>query len=197
MAKAADDVRLAARISRDALESAVDLDWSVAAGSLEWDCRTTAGHISDALGFYAAHLAVRSTQWLKFDVVPHVDASNGHLARLIPAMAEVLAQVIEAAPQDARGYHHSGMHDRDTMAAMGCLEALVHTGDIAAGLELSFEVPQELCQRVVGRLFPSAPRDPDRWSVLWWATGRGDLAGQPRLGADWGEYWLRAVGIAP
>ena len=188
----ADDVRLASRLSCEAMEAAAHLDWSVAAGSLDWDCRTTAAHISDALAFYAGHLGTRATRWLKFDVVPHLDATNSHLARLIAAMGELLALIVEAAPPDARAYHHSGMWDRDTLAAFGCMEALVHTGDICLGLELPYDPPRDLCNRVVSRLFATAPEHEDAWSVLWWATGRGDLAGQQHLGSEWGAHWLRA-----
>jgi len=128
---------------------------------------------------------------LKFDVVPHKDATNRNLARLIEAMANALAYVVEALPSQARAYHHSGMWDRDTLAAFGCVEALVHTGDIAAGLQLEFAPPDEVCRRVVKRAFSGAPQHGDAWAVLWWATGRGDLEGHARLGADWLVYWVR------
>ncbi|MGH2746490.1 MAG: hypothetical protein ACRDKB_01015 [Actinomycetota bacterium] len=188
-----DEVRVAARASREFLEGASDGDWAVRAGPLQWDCRTTAAHIADALAFYAGHLGARASEWLKFDVVPHADASNRHLAHLIEAMGEVLAQVIEAAPADVRAYHHSGMWDKETFAAFGCVEALVHTGDIAAGLDVPYDPPQELCRRVITRLFAEAPEDGDPWSVLWWATGRGGLPGREQLGADWMAYWLKAA----
>jgi hypothetical protein len=74
-----DHVRAAARLCRQTLEPVVNQDWTVRAGSLEWDCRQTTAHIADALGFYAAHLGSRATEWLKFDVVPHADATNLHL----------------------------------------------------------------------------------------------------------------------
>ncbi len=194
MVVGAQDVRLTSRWCHDILEPHVERDWRVKAGSLDWDCRTTVGHIADALGFYAAHLGVRAKKWLKFDVVPHADALNLHLVRLVEAMGEVLAQVIEAAPDDVLAFHHSGMRDKESIAAMGCLEILVHTGDVAEGLGIEIEAPAERCRRVVEQLFAEAPRDLDAWDVLWWATGRGDLPGRERLGADWMEYWLSSHG---
>ena len=167
----ADDVRAAAGICRTTLEPHVDRDWSVPADSLEWDCRFTVGHISDALGFYAAHLGSRATQWLKFDVVPHDDATNGHLVRLVVAMGEVLAQVLEAAPDDVQAFHHSGMWDKTGFAAMGCFETLVHTGDVARGLEISFDPPQDLCERIVRRFRPE-PDEGDWWAAMWKLSGR-------------------------
>ncbi len=186
------DVREVSRLCRAILEPHAEEDWTVAAGPLEWECRTTVGHIADALAFYAAHLGSRSTGWLKFDVVPHSDATNLHLVRLVEAMGEVLAQVIEAATDDIRAFHHSGLWNRTGFAAMGCEETLVHTGDVAIGLEIPFEAPREISRRVVRYLFPEAPHDEDPWRVLWWATGRGEMGGRESLGADWGRYWIDA-----
>lgn len=193
MTVTAEDVRVAARLCRMTLEPLVEADWSARAGSLEWDCRQTVAHISDALGFYAVHLASRATGWLKFDVVPHGDATNLHLARLVDATGELLSQVVEAAPSEARAFHHSGMWDKHGFAAMGCLEALVHMGDVAAGLQVTFEPPDALCRRLVDHLFVGAPSDENSWAVLWWATGRGELPQRTRLGADWEAYWLKRM----
>jgi hypothetical protein len=189
----ADDVRTASRLCRATLEPHVERDWNVKAGDLEWDCHTTVGHVADALGFFAAHLGSRSTKWLKFDIVPHAEATNLHLLRLVDAMGELLTQVIDAASDDARAFHHSGLWDRTAFAAMGSLEALVHTGDVAMGLRIPFEAPRDMCRRVVQRLFQGAPPDEDPWRVLLWATGRADLAGRESLGADWGAYWMRVA----
>lgn len=192
-------MRVVGRFSREVLERASDRDWEVQAGSLDWDCRTTAGHIADALAFYAGHLAVHATEWLKFDVVPHPDASNRHLARLVEAMAELLAHVIEVTPEDARAFHHSGMWDKSRFAAMGCLETLVHTGDITVGLEIAFDPPRDVCQRIIDRLFGGESGDEDPWQLLWWGTGRGDLPGRERLGPGWETHWLkgRDAAVAP
>jgi hypothetical protein len=186
----AGDVRLSTRFCREQLEPHVDQDWDVRAGSLDWSCRETAAHISDALGFYTAHLAIEATEWLKFDVVPHADAMPRHLIRLIGALGVALAAIVERTAEDARAFHHSGIWDRSTIAAMGCLETLVHTGDISAGLGIAFKPPGDLCQRIIDRLFAGAPRDADPWRVLWWATGRGEYSGKERLGPEWLTYWV-------
>ncbi len=187
----ADDVRVATRFSREVLERMSDRDWTARAGSLDWDCRATAAHVADALAFYAGHLAGRATEWLKFDLVPHADASNRHVARLIEAIGELLAQAIEATPAEVRAFHHSGMWDRSGFAAMGSLETLVHTGDVAAGLGVAFDPPRGVCQRIIDRLFVGEPPDEDPWRVLSWGTGRRDLAGCEPLGPDWETYWLK------
>ena len=185
-----EDVRRATRLCRAQLEPHVDRDWSIRAGLLEWTCLETVGHIADALGFYMAHLASRATEWLKFDIVPHGDATNVHILRLVEAIGSAFAHVLEATPPDAYAFHHSGMWDKTGFAAMGCLESLVHTGDVAAGLEITFDAPRDLCRRVVDQLFVGAPPDQDPWRTLWWATGRGELPSRERLGPDWLAYWV-------
>jgi hypothetical protein len=191
----AEDVLIVSRVCRRHLETYIDLDWSIPAGGLEWSCREAVAHISDALGFYTVHMACRATKWLKFDVVPHSDASNLHLVRLLEAMGATFADVLQATPADARAYHHSGMWDRSGFAAMGCLETLVHTGDVAAGLGVVFDPPRDACRRTLDRLCTSAPRDEDPWQVLWWASGRGELSDRRRLGPEWEEYWLKEAEV--
>ena len=188
---AADDVRRTSQLCRDQLEPHLDRDWTVRAGPLEWSCRETVAHIADALGFYTAHLASQATEWLKFDIVPHADATNLHLLRLVEAFGAALAHVIEATPPDVHAFHHSGLWNRTGFAAMGCLETLVHTGDVAAGLEIAFDPPHDLCRLIVERVFVGAPRHQDPWEVLWWATGRGELRDRERLGPDWLVYWVK------
>jgi hypothetical protein len=70
---------------------------------------------------------------------------------------------------------------------MGVVETLVHTGDLANGLGLTWEPPAALCARVLRRLFPDAPADTDPWRTLLWATGRAELPGRPRL-TSWRWY---------
>ena len=56
------DLMTAARVCRETLAPALDQDWSVPAGDLEWDCRRTLDHIVDTLFLYAAYLASRGTE---------------------------------------------------------------------------------------------------------------------------------------
>jgi hypothetical protein len=75
------DLLDAAAVSREALEPFIARDWSVQAGDLTWDVRRTVAHICDALGWYAAHLAMQSPRRLRFDFRAHADASNAQSAR--------------------------------------------------------------------------------------------------------------------
>lgn len=182
----ADDLLEAASAARSALGPTTERDWTVPAGDLVWDVRTTLTHVADALGWYAAHLAVQSRGRLRFDFRIHDDASDAELLDVLGAAAATLAQVARAAPQGARGYHPAGMADGSGFLAMGCDEMLVHCWDAARGLGVEFVPPTELAERVLRRLFPWAPRHEPAWRALLWANGRIGLASQPeRPGPGW------------
>ncbi|MFC7547480.1 hypothetical protein [Plantactinospora sp. GCM10030261] len=64
---------------------------------------------------------------------------------------------------------------------MGVVEILVHMHDVAAGLNLTWSPPADLCGAALRRLFPSAPAGREPWPTLQWATGRLALPGLPAL----------------
>lgn len=182
-----DDLLAAASVSRRMLEPFADRDWAAsAAGDLAWDVRTTVAHVCDAVGWYAAHLAVASPRRLRVDFRAHCEATNAELLEVLDAAAATLAQVARAAPAGVRAYHSAGMADTCGFLAMGCNEILIHCWDSARGLRVDFEAPAQLAARVLRRLFPWAPHAVAVWPTLLWATGRADLPGhQRRPGPDW------------
>lgn len=181
-----DHLRQSASACRDALEPVVELDWTVQAGDLSWDVRRTVTHVIDAVGWYAAHLAVQSPRRLRFDFAAHSDASNAELLDVLEAAAATLAQVARAAPPGARAFHNSGMADRSGFLAMGCDEVLVHGWDAVRGLGGDFAPSADIAERVLRRLFPWVSADASPWQALLWANGRVDLPGQAqRIGPDW------------
>ena len=181
-----DDLLLAASISRSTLEPALDRDWSVRAGDLEWDCRRTLDHVVDTLFLYAAYLASRATGRLSPPRNGDPAASPELLLHTVGAAAAVLAEVARATPAGTRAFHPGGMTDVPGWLSMACEEVLVHTDDIAQGLGFTFHPPDELSEKIVTRLFPWAPTNPDPWASLRWAAGRIALPGprtpRPQLG---------------
>jgi hypothetical protein len=181
-----DHLLAAASDCRRALEPFIDHDWAIQAGDLAWDVRTTVTHASDAVGWYAAHLALACPRRLRVDFRAHDNASNAELLDVLEAAAATLAHVASAAPSGVRAYHSAGMADASGFLAMGCDEILVHGWDALRAFETEFAVPAGLAEPVLRRLFPWAPHGGPPWDALLWANGRVDLPGDLRRpDADW------------
>jgi hypothetical protein len=198
----ADDLDLAVQLAVTTLRDAPGAAWDRNAGSLEWDCWETAEHLSDDLFAYAAQLGPRRPP-LEGEVpflweprrpggpanAIHADRTAGPagLLQVLEASGALLVAMARTAAPQTRAYHGYGVSDPEGFAAMGLVETLVHTHDLAEGLGLDWDPPAGLCSRVLARLFPDVPQDTDPWPTLLWATGRGELAGRPRR-TSWRWY---------
>jgi hypothetical protein len=148
------DVRAAVHLACDTLAGAVDRDWRVPAGELDWDCWETVEHIADDLFAYAGQLGPRKPSvegpvpfgWdyrrpggpaLTIYAVP-ADGQAG-LVQVLEASGALLAAMAEVTPPGVRAYHVYGASDPEGFAAMGVVEVLVHMRDVTAGLELPWE----------------------------------------------------------
>ncbi|MEU8251082.1 maleylpyruvate isomerase N-terminal domain-containing protein [Nonomuraea sp. NPDC048916] len=197
-----DDVDQAVRLAVETLREAPPQAWDGKAGSLEWDCWETVEHLSDDLFAYAAQLGPRTPPM--DGEVPfvwesrrpggpknaiHADRAAGPagLLQVLEASGALLVAMVRTTPPEIRAHHGFGAADPEGFAAMGVVETLVHTHDLAEGLGLTWKPPAGLCERVLARLFPEAPRTPDPWLALLWATGRAELPGRPRL-TTWRWY---------
>jgi hypothetical protein len=155
-------------------------DWQVQAGSLEWNCWSTAAHVAHDLVAYAGQLAALPVSgYLPFDLVIRHDASPSDLLQVVIASGRLLGGALAAVGPDARAWHW-GPTDPGGFAALGVNETLVHTYDITQGLGIRWLPPQPLCATVLARLFPAAPEG-DPVAVLLWCTGRADLDGRPHV----------------
>ncbi|MFD7575323.1 maleylpyruvate isomerase N-terminal domain-containing protein [Streptomyces sp. NPDC059810] len=192
----ADDLDHAVQLAVAVLREAPPASWDDKAGSLEWDCWETVEHLSDDLFAYAAQLGPR-TPPLDGEV-PFVyerrrpggpantihanrEAGPAGLLQVLEASGALLVAMVRTTPSQTRAHHVFGASDPEGFAAMGIVETLVHTHDLAQGLGLAWNPPADLCSRVLLRLFPDAPSSTDPWLTLLWATGRGKLPGHPRL----------------
>lgn len=191
----ADDVDHAVRLAVATLREAPAAAWNRRAGSLEWDCWETVEHLSDDLFAYAVQLGPR-TPPLDREVpfrcesrrpggpenAVHADRAAGPdgLLETLEASGALLVAMVRTTPPEVRAYHGFGVSDPEGFAAMGVVETLVHTHDLAEGLALEWAPPADLCERVLARLFPDAPPATDHWPALLWATGRAELPGRPR-----------------
>lgn len=187
------DIRVAAHVATEFLGSHLERDWSTRAGSLEWDCRETLDHIIDGLDVYAVLLATRATRFapaVRISRDPSVPIKG--LLRIIRAKAAVLAEVAQAAPAGARGFHPRGSADASGFIAMGCNEILIHSADIGHGFGDAFTGPPDLVAKLLSRLFPWAPQDDDPWTTLLWANDRIELPPRGRIGEKW-TWWCRPL----
>jgi hypothetical protein len=180
-----EDVRIAAMACRGALSDLVDLDWSTRAGELDWSCRQTLEHIPMTNLFYASQLALTADERLPRASGGEDQLTVTELVLSVEVNAAILEHVIRAAPESARSFHPAGMADRSGFAAMGCDEILIHMADIAAGFEIDFKPPEDLCGRVLARLFPWVTADVGHWEALLWANGRIPLAGLGPQDINW------------
>lgn len=181
----ADDLEAALSAVADTLRPATDRDWSVTAGTLDWDCWHTAEHIGDCLMSYAAQIVAQPTnRYVRFLAVADKEASPAEVLEFALTGGGVLAATVRTAAPQARAYHPTGMADPEGFAGMGCTEALVHGYDIAQGLGLTLDAPRDVCARVQARIFPHITADladTDPWAALLWCTGRIELRGRGRL----------------
>ncbi|GAA1364111.1 hypothetical protein [Streptomyces beijiangensis] len=195
----ADDIDLAVQLAIAVLREAPAEAWTAKAGSLEWDCWEVVEHLSDDLFTYATQLGIRTpavVDWLPFlcesrrpggpENAVHADRVGGPagLLQVLEASSALLVAMVRTTPAEVRSFHSFGASDPEGFAAMGVVETLVHTHDLADGLGLVWNPPADLCARVLARLFPYAsdvPDGTDPWLTLLWATGRAELPGHPRL----------------
>lgn len=191
-----DDLALAVQLSVATLRDAPPQAWDAPAGTLEWTCWETVEHLADDLFAYAAQLG--SGQVPITGDVPfvwearraggprnavHADRAAGPagLLQVLTACGALLVAMARTTPPQVRAYHGYGISDAEGFAAMGIVETLVHTHDLALGLGLSWEPPAQVCARTLYRLFPAAPADTEPWPALLWSTGRAELPGRERL----------------
>ncbi|MDI5971124.1 hypothetical protein POF50_017525 [Streptomyces sp. SL13] len=173
------DVAAALAEATRTLAEHADRDWSVPAGTLEWDCRATAAHIAHDLLAYAGQVtAMPSDAYLPMDLTVRPAAAPRDVLRIVTAAAGLLIAALDAAGPGMRAWHW-GACDAAGFAAMGVAEILLHTHDITAGLGIRWQPPAPLCAAVLERLFPDAPPG-DPVPVLLWLTGRGELPGRDR-----------------
>ncbi|MGW7270449.1 GNAT family N-acetyltransferase [Streptomyces sp. NPDC054864] len=193
-----DQVEEAVAHAARVLRVAVGLDWSVRAGGLDWSCLETAEHVAGDLVAYAGQLTGRAQDaYVPFEIAFDEGAGPEDAIRVIESTGGLLSAVVRTTPPGVRAFHPypHGSADAVGFAAMGVAEVLLHTYDIAQALGVDAKPPAALCEAVLAWLFPQVPpaRTPeDHWATLLWATGRGTLAGRPRLD-KW--RWHNALSI--
>lgn len=174
-----EDLEATAAFVTEVCRRNAEADWSRPAGTLEWSVRETVIHMASTCTFYALHLSSLAVRELPVTLASTGANSNLDLIDPIAASAKLLATVARFVPDDQRGFHAEGRADAEGFLAMGCSELLVHTADVAAGLDCEVALPKETCRRVVDRLYPWAPPGMQPAAALLWANGRIGIDGSP------------------
>jgi uncharacterized protein (TIGR03083 family) len=177
-----ESVEAAAAVVVAALRPAVDADWSGKAGDLEWSVDQTISHMTGAPAKYALYLSSRSTRFIAVRVSPWADATRQERLEAIEGCAAALAGVAATAPQDACGFHITGMRNAEQFLAMACNELLIHTYDVTCGLGLPYEPPEQLCRLVIELCYPGREEQRPAWPYLVWLSGRRHPAA-----TEWGH----------
>jgi hypothetical protein len=192
----ADDVLRTVELTVAVLDAGRDGDWSARAGDLDWSCWETVEHLADDWFDYAAQLALPGETRVPMEAEARTpdgppntiraeqeEGVDGLIA-VCRSMAALHAAVVRTAPATARDHHVYGVADPEASAAMGVIEGLLHTHDVARGLGVPFAGDADLAERVLHRLLPEVERTDDPWTDLLWASGRLDTPDRPRR-TDW------------
>src|SRR4051794_23069661 len=172
------DLRTALDACLATIEPLTDRDWNVPVPDQTWTAADVAEHIAIGNLWYAVDLAAGGGDTpAKLAMKP--EATPRDVVTAIRTTTSMLADLVDRAPPERRGYHPFGMADPAGFAAMGCDEVLVHTCDIASAFGVTFVADNELAGRVLARLFPEVPPDPNPWLALLWANGRLALPERP------------------
>ncbi|MDQ1535513.1 MAG: hypothetical protein QOF28_3274 [Actinomycetota bacterium] len=179
-----DDFDHLSRLVIDLWGSAVDRDWSVPAGTLEWSCFTTADHTVDCVFSYALFLASR-----RQDIYPNFTelhalpgARPADLVHGLRAVCTMLTAVVTLAEPGARAIIWSGhTAPAPDFAARGGLELILHAHDVCTGLRVPFDPPRNLCRRLRDHtrdwpVGPTLATTADPWSDLLERSGRARVS---------------------
>ena len=189
-----DDFASLAGLAIETWSQGIERDWSVNAGTLDWTCRDTASHAIDTV--FAPAMFLASRRQLAYPAFEPLrvqdDASVSDLIDGLVATTNMLVGVIATAPPNTRAIIRRSPAVETAapreFAARGGLELILHTHDIAAGLELRFLPDPALCGRLreQTRDWPSPvtrqrpikpwPDSGDPWSDLLERSGRPRLA---------------------
>ena len=176
------DFAAVATLAINAWTAVPDADWPSRAATLEWSRFETADHTIDCVFSYAFFLASRAqTAYPAFGEVHALDGATAEdLLAGLRATTNLLVGVVTVASADTRAIiwrrPEPTLGSPKDFAARGAHELILHTHDICAGLDVDFDPPRELCDRLVEHTaewpYGDLARTEDPWSDLLARSGR-------------------------
>ncbi len=178
-----DDLEDLTQLAMTTWRAGADRDWSVPAGTLEWSCHRTAGHAADCVFAPAFFLASgrRADYPAWDDLRPLPDAGVDHLVDGLRAASTLLRAVVLTADPDTRAIIRQRPAPQTApppdFVPRGALELIIHTYDIASGLQVAYDPPAELVQRLTDHTATWPGQDPvepsgDPWADMLRRYGR-------------------------
>lgn len=178
----AQDVRASTEYVIEALKHVPGDLWLQEPEGMEWSRHFTLRHCIEVFGFLSRLLANGesiTSRTPRTPLDPGIEIQD--LLNALPLWGEVLIRVSEASSSSTRGWHPWGSPDPEGYLAQACNEMLLHGHDITHGLEVEVHPSEDLCDRLLNRLYPWAPPEAPRWTTMLWVSGRGELEGQMRI----------------
>ena len=166
------DFLAVAECALDALRATTDRDWTVRAGSLDWDVTFTLGHTAHGVTKWAMYLPAGATKWSPLVVSSNPTATNDQLLDGLDISARGLAFVAAHVDAGTVAFHQWAMGDTSSFLARAANEVLIHSWDVAQGLGTDFAPAPVLCTPILRRSFPWADETADPWVTLLTANGR-------------------------
>ena len=137
----------------DAWTRGGERDWGARAGTLEWSCTKTADHAYDATLAIGMFLASRRQDHYPdlAEFTAGADPTSEQLIDAIRVAGRLVAGVVAITPNDVIAIIHrnpSKTAPPQDFAPRAALELVLHGHDVAAGLQVEFEPPADVCARL-------------------------------------------------
>jgi len=166
-----------------------DPRWEQPAVPTLWPADRALQHITDALLYYAGHVARRADRRVP-PLRTESFAPPSELLDNVLTAAHVLAGLLRDLGT-GRAWHPSGQADAAGWTGMAVTEILVHGYDTATALGVTLPLPAQVCARTVARVFPWMPTG----TVA--GTGAGIVAADQLLLATTGRVHLDGLACDP
>jgi len=170
-----------------------DPRWEQLAVPTLWPADRALQHITDALLYYAGHVARRADRRLP-PLRTESFAPPSELLDNVLTAAHVLAGLLRDLGT-GRAWHPSGQADAAGWTGMAVTEILVHGYDTATALGVTLPLPAQVCARTVARVFPWMPTGTVAGTVA--GTGAGMVAADQLLLATTGRVHLDGLACDP
>jgi hypothetical protein len=147
------DLKVVSEYVIERWSGALDRDWSVPAGPVDWSCLRTADHTIDCVFSYALFLTSgRQASYPPFGELHALDeAGPADLVEGLRAVSRILWACVTTADPNERAIIRRRPPETgapNDFAARGGHEMILHASDVCRGLGVEFDPPRKVCERL-------------------------------------------------